>query len=80
MRNSYLFSVASRTIRKAFWLESSRLHLCWSNCFCRFICESETFFSSVRGTVNCWLQNSHTPMAGVCSAILRLADYVLAWV
>ena len=31
MKNDYLLSVASRTIRRAFWLLSTGLHLCALN-------------------------------------------------
>jgi hypothetical protein len=47
-----LFSVASRTIRKAFWLPSRRVHLCAS--------KAEWISTSVFA-VNCELQRSHTP-------------------
>ena len=60
MKGSYLFSVASRTIRRAAWLESSRLHLCALNC------SSMSALASgcpLKGSCagNCMLQNSQIP-------------------
>ena len=61
MRNSYLSSVASRTIRSAFWLLSSGLHLCPLKL-------TSMSASAVAGSVcidlNWALQASQTPMIG----------------
>ncbi len=55
----YLSSVASRTIRRAFWLLSSSLQECASNCFAMWSCRTGP--TMPRGGSKVLLQRMQTP-------------------
>src|ERR1035437_3239899 len=67
-------SAPSLTIRTAFWLASSRLHLCAMNCFWMQACASRGRPIVSGSAANSALQNSHTPSNGILFSLLTILN------
>jgi len=77
----FVFGLLPRRIsagtRALVWLESSRTHLCLSNCSWRLACASAVLFRALIGTLNSRLQSVQTPTAGV--VVSHLATLRRRW-